>query len=611
MLDTSFSKEITMDFRLEHPRPELYRDAWLSLNGVWEFDFLDGVDIKDYNPTAPLGRRINIPFCPESRLSGIADTAFHTGAMYRRSITIPDAFLGKRIILHIEACDYLTRVYVNGRICGEHKGGYTPFSFDITEKLTDGENCISVLALDDTKSPRQMTGKQSAKEHSYGCFYTRTTGIWQTVWLEAVNDAYVKSYRTAPNIHAPSVEVTLNTSETAIGCTATLTAKYSGRDVGIAKAVIERAEQKLTLPLSELHLWELGAGRLYDMEIELWNTEGDRVDFLSGYFGMREVKLLDDGIHLCGERVFGRFVLDQGFYPDGIYTAPSDAALENDIKNAMALGFNGARMHQKIFEPRYIYHADKLGFMLFGESACWGLDYTDPENKEIFLDEWRESLIRDAMHPSIIAWCPFNETWDIDGRRQCDEMIDSAYLFAKEFDKTRFVITNSGSNPSELNPLATDAYDIHEYEQNPDMLREYYAEASSGIIKCQLWRENSERQKYNGLPVFMSEYGGIKWTEDKNSVTKKGKADKSTPEAVADTEAWGYGADVRSEDEFFARLEGLTHVILENGIFFGFCYTQLYDVEQEQNGMMTYDRRFKFPPEKIKKIIAKERKITT
>ena len=338
------------------------------------------------------------------------------------------------------------------------------------------------------------------------------------------------------------------------------------------------------MDLSEKHLWECGKGRLYDLSFEL--ISGEKTDRMDGYFGLRQVKLTrEKGLQLNGETVYGRFVLDQGFYPDGIITAPSDEALIFDIEASMACGFNGARLHQKVFEPRFLYHADTHGYMVWGETANWCFDHTEFSNLEHCLPEWMEEVERDFSHPSIIGWCPFNETWDKNGKCHSVALIDTVYDVTKAMDATRPVIANSGSFPT----TRTDVHDVHDYEQDPDTFRSYYARMEEGILLDQLQRRFPDRQVFKSeLPVFVSEYGGIKWILDE------------------DVKAWGYGKSVTTEEEFFARLEGLTDALLENPNVFAYCYTQLTDVEQEQNGLLTYDRRFKFAPERFARIFAKK-----
>ena len=573
--------------RNEHPRPDRYRDSWLCLNGQWDFEIDNakvGLEKKFYQRTS-LDGRITVPFSPESVLSGIGHTDFMNAVWYRRNIEIPEAWKGKRVILHIDACDYLTRVFVNGKEAGlPHRGGYISFSYDITNLLKDEGNCLTVYAEDDIRSGKQFAGKQSSKLGSWGCYYTRTTGIWQTVWLEAVEQAYIESYKVFPDITTPSVTLQVKTRGAKAGDKLTVRASYQGKPMGEACATVNSDTATLRIELAQAHLWECGAGRLYDLDMEL-ESDG-RTDTMRGYFGLREVKLSKQGgLQINGKTVFGRFVLDQGFNPEGIITAPNDAHLIFDIEAAMACGFNGARLHQKVFEPRFLYHADTHGYMVWAEAGNWGFDHTEYANLEHFLPEWLEEMERDFSHPSVIGWCPFNETWDRNGKRQNIALIDSVYLVTKAIDGTRPVIANSGSYPTSY----TDAHDVHDYEQDPEAFRGYYSEIANGIIRDQLYREDSSRQVFNtSLPVFVSEYGGIGWV----------KSD--------DADAWGYGVSVTSVDEFFARLEGLTDVLLENPHVFGFCYTQLTDVEQEQNGLLTYEREFKFPAQRFARIFGKK-----
>lgn len=566
-----------------HPRPDRYRDAWLCLNGEWDFE-IDNENIgadREYFKRGSLAGKITVPFCPESKLSGVEHKDFMKSVWYRRDLSIPTEWSGKRILLHIDACDYETTVYVNGVCVGIHRGGYTPFEFDITDYLKSDGNYITVHAYDDIHSWRQVAGKQSHEQDSFGCFYTRTTGIWQTVWLEAVERAHVISYKAYPNISAPSVALDVKTKD-ALGATLRVKAYYGSRLVGEAQSTVVSAGTTLNISLSETHLWECGNGRLYELEFAL--EKDGCVDKMKGYFGLREVSVTKDrGLQINGKTVFGRFILDQGFYPDGVCTAPDDEALIFDIEAAMACGFNGARLHQKVFEPRYLYHADRLGYMVWGETGNWHLDHTLPEAIYWFLPEWLEEVERDFSHPSLIGWCPFNETWEVNGRPQCNEFLDRIYDITKALDPTRPVITASGSFPTER----TDIHDVHDYEQNPESFREYYSEIDKGVVRDQIYRQFPGLQRYDpALPVFVSEYGGIKW-------------------AIGEDAGWGYGNSVRDEEEYFSRLRGLTDVLLDNGKIFAFCLTQLTDVEQEINGLLTYDRRFKFPPERFKEIFGR------
>ncbi len=572
--------------RCEHPRPDRKRNDWINLNGAWDFEIDNGLCgvYKKFYERDRLDGSITVPFSPESILSGVGYTDFINAVWYRRDIDIPAEWQGKRVIFHIDACDYATTLYVNGREVGKHRGGYTSFQFDITDYLRDSGNYVTVYAEDDVRSERQVSGKQSHALYSKGCHYTRTTGIWQTVWMEAVEPAYAKSYRAIANISAPSVTLEVSVSDEAVGGRLRVKASYGGKPMGEAVADIASLSTAVTVSLAEKHLWEVGCGRLYDLTFQV--EKDGKIDEMEGYFGLREVALTrKHGLQINGKTVFGRFVLDQGFYPDGIITAPSDEALIFDIKASMDCGFNGARLHQKVFEPRFLYHADRMGYMVWDELGNWGLDTTLADNIYHILPEWLEEVERDFSHPSVIGWCPTNETWDAHGRQQCNALLDMIYDVTKAQDKTRPVITSSGSYPTER----TDVHDVHDYEQDPEKFRAYYAKIKEGIVNDQLMRANPKRQiSKTHLPIFVSEYGGIKWVVGE------------------DPAAWGYGKAVKSEEEFFTRLEGLTDALLENEDIFAYCYTQLTDVEQEQNGVLTYDRQFKFPAERYAAIFGKK-----
>jgi hypothetical protein len=282
-------------------------------------------------------------------------------------------------------------------------------------------------------------------------------------------------------------------------------------------------------------------------------------------------------ILLNNKPVYQRLVLDQGFYPTGIYTAPTDEDLRNDIEISMGLGFNGARLHEKVFEARFLYWADKLGYLVWGEHANWGLNITTPMGLERFLPEWIEVLERDYNHPSIVGWCPFNETWDLNGTKQDDNILKLVYQATKAIDKTRPVIDTSGNFH-----VITDIFDVHDYDQNPETFSQRYEGLKTGE---DVYVSFPQRQKYDGQPYFVSEYGGIWWNP--------GQTDQNS---------WGYGNRPKSEEEFIKRYKGLTETLLQHPKMCAFCYTQLYDVEQEVNGLYTYDRKPKFDPEIIKAV---------
>lgn len=555
--------------RPEYPRPQLRRDEWISLNGVWEYEADRAVSGRERGlyKADSLTQKITVPFCRESVLSGIGDTDFCDCVWYRRTVTLPDGWrrCGRRVLLHIGACDWKTEVWINGVSAGTHIGGYVSFSFDITDLLTDGGQVITVCAEDRVRSRVQPAGKQSQRYASYGCSYTRTTGIWQTVWLESVPAAHICSLKYYPDITASRLTVEARCTG-ADGIELRAAASYEGREVGEGGATVNGGVCVFDIRLNELQLWEVGAGRLYDLRLTLGEDSAD------SYFGMRNIALEDGIMLLNGKRVFQRLVLDQGFYPDGIYTAPSDAALVADIQRSLDCGFNGARLHQKIFEPRFLYHCDRMGYIVWGEHANWGLDISRPEAWRGFLPEWLEALGRDFNHPSVIGWCPLNETQG----NQDTEFVKMLASLTRAYDPTRLYIDASGwAHVAGV----TDIMDFHDYDQNPVSFRERYERVAAGEPL------DTKPNPFPILPTFMSEYGGIRWAPDR--------------------EGWGYGEAPKTEEEFIERFRGLTDALLDNPRMGGLCYTQLTDVEQEVNGLYTYDRKPKFPPEVFKEILSR------
>ena len=442
--------------RAEHPFPQFVREDWTNLNGTWDFAFdfnCSGLE-RGFGKSTEFPDKILVPFCPESKLSGIGYTDFIPAVWYHRTINITSEQLKGKVYLHFGAVDYECMVFVNGTEAGSHKGGYVSFALEISSLLKEGENHLVVYARDDTRSPMQPIGKQSDRYYSHDCSYTRTTGIWQTVWLEFTPQSHIRSVQYYPNTADGSVTIKAVVEGEGTFCAS---AFYEGIECGSAMAETISGNVTVTIPLSEIHLWEAGAGRLYDLRLTFCE------DKVSSNFGLREVKLDGYRFLINGKSVFQRLILDQGFYPDGIYTAPSDEALENDIRLSMAAGFNGARLHQKVFEPRFLYHCDRLGYLAWGEMANWGFDHSSYSGYEAFIPEWIQAIERDFNHPSIVGWCPFNETWDYEGRKQVDGLLALTWKITKQYDTTRPCIDTSGNFH-----VVTDIFDVHDYEQDPE-----------------------------------------------------------------------------------------------------------------------------------------------
>ena len=551
--------------RCEHPNPQWQRADWRNLNGEWEFDFDFGVSARErklYEGGA-LPRTITVPFCPESVLSGIGYTDFIPSVCYRRTFDLTEKECAGQVLLHFGAVDFHSYIYVNGKLAGEHIGGYASFAVDITAQARVGENVLFVIAEDDVRSGEQPTGKQSTKHDSYACYYTRTTGIWQTVWLEFLPKSYVKVCKYYPDI----TRGVLNVMGEVVGAgELTLSATYAGKPMG-QTSLTASGFFTATLTLDELHLWEIGNGRLYDLDI----TFGE--DTVHSYFGMREVALDGRKFKLNGKAVFQRTVLDQGFYPDGIYTARDDETLRRDIELSQAFGFHGARLHQKVFEKRFLYHCDRAGYIVWGEHANWGIDEKNAVAEGNFLCEWMEIVERDFNSPALIGWCPFNETWRYYEKKEKTRLIESVYRVTKLYDTTSPCIDTSGNYHLD----GKEIHDLHDYEQDTARFAEYYdpAEIEKGNIRDQIERHERGIQPYRGEPIFISEYGGIRWAPETDS-------------------GWGYGNAPKTLEEYVERYCKLTDILITNPCIMGLCYTQLYDVEQEKNGLYYYDRTPKF-----------------
>lgn len=558
--------------RPEYPRPQLVRSRWQNLNGVWAFEFDPGLSgvARGLPEASALAGEILVPFCPESSLSGIGDIDFHAGVWYRRTFAVPETWGPERVLLHIGACDHDTSVWVNGHLAGSHRGGYTPIALDITPWLRRGENLLVIHAQDDSRSPWVLAGKQCPDYASRRCHYTRTTGIWQTVWLEPVPASYLAGLRLTPLVEAGQLLIEATVGGASARGRLAAAATLDGQPVGSLSVPFAGRQATSVLPLDAIETWAPGRPTLYDLTLTL-ETEGGSRDEVQSYFGMRSVGLSERAILLNGEPVFQRLVLDQGYYPDGIYTAPDDEALRNDIAISQGLGFNGARLHQKLFEPRFLYWADRMGYLVWDEFPNWGLDVSHPRALEVFLPQWLEAMHRDYSHPSVVGWCPFNETQ----RDQDAGVIRGVYRASKALDRTRPVIDTSGYQHVE-----TDIYDVHNYDQNPETFAGAFAALAEG---GEPFRNRPDLDAaHEGQPYFVSEYGGIWWNPGQQ-----------------DDRGWGYGGESgrpQSPEAFLARYRALTEALLRHPRMCALCYTQLYDIEQEVNGLYTYERRAKFDP---------------
>jgi hypothetical protein len=582
----------TMDInaipRPEYPRPQFVRQAWENLNGPWSYVLDHGKSgmQRGYAASKGFPGAITVPFCPESVLSGVGHTDFIEMMWYHRKLTVPALWAGQRIILHFGGVDWESELFIDGASVGRHYGGISSFSYDITPYVTPGQTHDLVLYVrDDTRSGNQPGGKQCPDYASRRCHYTRTTGIWQTVWMEPVPTQGLRDVYVVPDLDQGRFIVTPRFFAVARGQRFRVT--VIDGPYAVATETVSAADGvPCAVSVPEAKTWSPASPFLYTLRYEVLDAEGKVTDMAHGYAGMRKVHIEGNRVYLNNEPIYLRLVLDQGFYPDGIWTAPDDAALKRDIELSMRAGFNGARLHQKVFEERFHYWADKLGYLTWGESSSWGIDVKDAVSARNFLAEWREILIRDRNHPSIIAWTPLNETRDVGDRRQHNRLHIDAYELAHDLDPTRPVNDASGYAHAR-----TDLWTVHTYEQDPAKLADKLKLDAQGKV----WRCFPDSEiEYFGQPYLVDEFGGIKWVPNQ--------------ERVWANNSWGYGEGPKSLEEFYARLEGQIEAILAQPHICGYCYTQLTDVEQEQNGVYFYDRSDKFDMDLIRELFSREPK---
>lgn len=578
--------DVTALPRNDYPRPQFMRgdDTWRSLNGKWEFELdLSNIGLEgNFHLREHLKNEITVPFVPESKLSGIGFEDFIPAAWYKRSFDISKEE-NKKILIHFGAVNHYARVYINSCFAGDHRGGYTPFTIDITNLCRNGENTVTVYVENNVGDPLQPTGKQSTSFAPHGCFYSRCTGIWQSVWLEFVPKDYIRSIKLIPDVANSKIDVSVRFGGDMLPQNLRAVAAFDGNTVCEKEFSIGRREVTFSLDIPDCKLWNIGEGNLYDLTV----TAGD--DMIVSYFGMREISVSGNKILLNGKSIFQRLVLDQGYYEGGIYTPFNAEEFEKDIALAQAAGFNGARMHMKVFDPAYIAAADRAGFLLWEEYPVWGLDYEKKGIFEAVAAPWREVIERDISAPSIIVWCPFNETWST----KIKELLSNICLMTKSLDPSRPVIDTSGFVHL-CDDNVFDIYDVHDYEQEPDVFKTHYSPLIDG--KGEVFINTPEGTHYDGKkPYFVSEYGGTFWEDD-----------QSLEDGKNQTEAWGYGDRPKNAEEFLRRFKALSEILLENPEICGFCYTQLTDVMQEKNGLFRFNRDPKFDIEHISNIISKK-----
>lgn len=575
-----------------YPRPQLVRADWLDLSGPWTFAFDDedrGLR-EHWESSGSLPGVIQVPFPFESEASGVGDTGFHPVVWYQRTVLRDEVPAGERLLLNFGAVDHACEVWIDGRSAGRHEGGSTPFALDITDLLGEGDFSITVRAQDDPADVAQPRGKQDWRHHPHSIWYHRTTGIWQPVWLEAAPELRVEQLHWLTDVPAGEVTAQLRLSRPApAGTTARITVQLGGEQLARVETAIAGREVEIPFRIHrqtngqayEELLWSPAHPTLLDATVTL-SGPGGAGDAVASYFGLRSTAV-EGGRFLLNDRpLYLRSVLNQGYWPESHSAAPSADALRAEAQLILDLGFNATRLHQKYEDPRFLFWADKLGLLVWGEApAAYAFS---PEAIRRSVAEWSAILDRDRSHPSIVTWVPLNESWGVQHLAHDPRMVSYAKTLVhltKTVDPSRPVISNDGWEHA-----ASDILSIHDYDHDPERIRERYA-TREGILDAPFTlpgrRLVVDAEQRLDAPLMLTEFGGISYTEN-------------GPE-----DAWGYSTATSAAD-LVKRLRALVGAVRASAPLAGYCFTQLADTGQETNGLVFEDRRPKAPIEELRAI---------
>lgn len=572
--------------REEYPRPNFKRQNYQSLNGDWNFDFDD--ENKYLRNNVPvykkLTRKIVVPFAYQTELSGINDQSMHEIMWYEKTFDLDESLIGKNILLNFNAVDNIAMVFLNDVFIGSHNDGYTSFSFDVTKYIKEKNNKLVVRIIDEY-DPTNPRGKQYWEEQTSRCWYTPSSGIWQSVWLESFEDNYIKKAFITPNIDNNSVNFCIECAYN-ISCDLLVEILYKGKMVKKVCSSIENKETNLTIHLEpydkidELHYWTVDNPSLYDVKLSLLGNN-TTLDIIETYFGFRKIHIDESGnICLNNKRIYQRLILDQGYFDGGDLTPSSIDILEKDILLAKEMGFNGARKHQKIEDPYFYYLADKLGFLVWAEMpSAYNFNSNEVEKTLSLMQNIVKQLYN---HPSIITWVPFNESWGVRKALNNDKqqsLIRGMYHIIKSIDNTRLVDSNDGWEQVE----ETDFIAIHDYSSTGEDFEEKYQRDNIDLVQPMGRKLMAVHENSCHKPVILTEYGGLSY--------------------ASEVKEHFYGYSVSNDKEkLIIDLARIQENVRKSG-FNGFCYTQLTDVKQETNGLLDSSHNPKYDLKTIRKII--------
>lgn len=588
-----------------YPRPRLIRSDWQDLSGAWELAFDDTdvglVEAWWREDSEVFTIKVTVPYPPESIRSGVADRSAHPVLWYRRRLESPRRRTGDRVLLHFGAVDYAATVWMNGEQVGSHEGGHTPFEFDVTAQLdradnadaADGELSVVVRAEDSPGDAHQPRGKQDWQAEPHRIWYNRTSGIWQTVWLEVVAAQHLVGVGCIANVSEALVSVEAEVAGNAVGCRLAVRLWLGEELVGEAEQTLVGRHVRVPVPIAALEnawdyerlLWSPMSPNLVVAELRLEGSDSQLLDHAWSTVGLRTLAARDGHFLLNGRPEYLRLVLTQGYWPDSHLASPGWGALRAEVELARLLGFNGVRVHQKIEDPRFLYWADRLGLMIWEEMPSAPAFSTRAARR--IVAEWTEAVLRDRDHPSIVTWVPFNESWglpDLAGRAEQRHLAAALYHLTRALDPSRPVISNDGWEHVE-----SDIIGVHDYAPTGAQLSRRYGDRTTLARTLRdEWpaarRVLLEGFDDRGQPVVLSEFGGI-----------------ALPPAP-DPKWHGYSV-THNPSELAERLVELFRAARDDGALAGFCYTQLVDTEQEANGLCWPDRTPKLPAEQLRAIV--------
>ncbi|TGB03441.1 glycoside hydrolase family 2 protein [Halobacillus salinus] len=576
----------------DYPRPQFRRKEWFDLNGTWDFRFDDRNigETEGWQNGGALNEEIQVPYAYQSHHSKVEEKEQYQIVWYEK--TFGWELSEKNVYLHFEAVDYSTKVWVNGEYAGGHEGGHTPFHFQISSLLKDGENRVTVR-VEDENSVEQPIGKQSWKVDNFLCWYTRTTGIWRPVWLEEVWPVHLEDVQMTPDIEASALQVEAQVQGHDHPVYVEAEVFFQGEWITTGGTWAKKGQRSVTLSLDvesdaadfRVFYWSPDEPNLYDIRFTV-KDKATVHDEVESYFGMRSVESQDGRILLNRETFYQKLILDQGYYPSSLMTA-TYGQMEADLEKVKEMGFNGVRRHQTIGDRRYMYLCDRLGLVMWAEMPS-SFKFSNLSMQRM-MDETREMLAMHYNHPSVIIYTLMNESWGVNEvyhRTEQQAFVNALYYQAKAIDPTRLVVGNDGWEHT-----LTDILTIHDYNADADSMQASYQNKEAFVngspSKTSRKQAYAKGYGYRGEPVMISEYGGI-------AFGNHGDSD------------WGYGKRPESEEEVLNRLKALTEVIQETPFVQGFCYTQLTDVEQEVNGLLDHNHEYKFAPEKIRAIMQEQ-----